>query len=245
MGKITINPGNLRKHQPGKEHITRIMYDDNEPPKNFIWGKPNGLLYVWDGENWVPLNSERAPKPPVIPEPEESISKEELEARLKQIKLEIIGYLTKLINARDCGGSDGSSAIEWFNEEVLPEINLLKTESATHATKTELAEAIAGIDTSQSITTINNNIDVINNNINTINNNVANVETSITSIEDTIDDIQDSISDINSDIVAVQNNITNVESDINALDLRLDDLEAIDHSKFVTTSEYNPATFTP
>lgn len=245
MGKITINPGNLRKHQPGKEHITRIMYDDNEPPKNFIWGKPNGLLYVWDGENWVPLNSERAPKPPVIPEPEESISKEELEARLKQIKLEIIGYLTKLINARDCGGSDGSSAIEWFNEEVLPEINLLKTESATHATKTELAEAIAGIDTSQSITTINNNIDVINNNINTINNNVANVETSITSIEDTIDDIQGSISDINSDIVAVQNNITNVESDINALDLRLDDLEAIDHSKFVTTSEYNPATFTP
>lgn len=245
MGKITINPGNLRKHQPGKEHITRIMYDDNEPPKNFIWGKPNGLLYVWDGENWVPLNSERAPKPPVIPEPEESISKEELEARLKQIKLEIIGYLTKLINARDCGGSDGSSAIEWFNEEVLPEINLLKTESTTHATKTELAEAIAGIDTSQSITTINNNIDVINNNINTINSNVANVETSITSIEDTIDDIQGSISDINSDIVAVQNNITNVESDINALDLRLDDLEAIDHSKFVTTSEYNPATFTP
>lgn len=245
MGKITINPGNLRKHQPGKEHITRIMYDDNEPPKNFIWGKPNGLLYVWDGENWVPLNSERAPKPPVIPEPKESISKEELEARLKQIKLEIIGYLTKLINARDCGGSDGSSAIEWFNEEVLPEINLLKTESATHATKTELAEAIAGIDTSQSITTINNNIDVINNNINTINNNVANVETSITSIEDTIDDIQDSISDINSNIVTVQNNITNVESDINALDLRLDDLEAIDHSKFVTTSEYNPATFTP
>lgn len=245
MGKITINPGNLRKHQPGKEHITRIMYDDNEPPKNFIWGKPNGLLYVWDGENWVPLNSERAPKPPVIPEPEESISKGELEARLKQIKLEIIGYLTKLINARDCGGSDGSSAIEWFNEEVLPEINLLKTESATHATKTELAEAIAGIDTSQSITTINNNIDVINNNIDTINNNVANVETSITSIEDTIDDIQGSISDINSDIVAVQNNITNVESDINALDLRLEDLEAIDHSKFVTTSEYNPATFTP
>lgn len=46
MGKITIDAGSITGCQPGGEHITRIMYDDNEPPKNFIWGKPNGLFYI-------------------------------------------------------------------------------------------------------------------------------------------------------------------------------------------------------
>jgi hypothetical protein len=36
MAKIITNPGSIIPNQPGGEHITRIAYDNNEPPKNYI-----------------------------------------------------------------------------------------------------------------------------------------------------------------------------------------------------------------
>ena len=43
-----------RQLHPRGEHIIRIMYDDNEPPKNYIWGIDDGL-FEWNGKEWVPF----------------------------------------------------------------------------------------------------------------------------------------------------------------------------------------------
>lgn len=172
MAKATVNPGSIRKQYPSGEHITKIMYDDNEPPKNYIWGKPDGYLYVWNGSKWVLLNDRSQPRPADFPsgQTEQSIqsiitnkqliSKTDLDARLKILKNEIISYLTKLINMKDCPDS-GDNAIEWFREYILPEINGLKdsldgfaTELQLSNVRQELLDAIADLASSEIVTSL-------------------------------------------------------------------------------------------
>ena len=151
MAKITINPSTFNKNDgPKGEHITRIMYDDNEPPKNYIWGKPDGYFYTWNGIKWVKLNENPNIVVPDFPgtEPNTSkyITKTDLDLRLKQVKTEIVSYLTKLINAKSCNG-DGSAAVEWVTDNIIPQLRLLQEiDHSVFATKQELLDAIGNID---------------------------------------------------------------------------------------------------
>ena len=151
MAKITINPGNLRKNQPGGEHITRIMYDDNEPPKNYIWGKPDGYLYQWNGKKWIKLNEVPNMHPADVPIPSNLnnyVSKTDLDIKLKSFKNEIVSYLTKLINNKDCSSSD-ESAIQWINDNIIPDLRRLQEiDHDEFATKEELEDAIGDVDLS-------------------------------------------------------------------------------------------------
>ena len=121
MGEIVIKPTHLSK-SPGNEHITRIMHDDNEPPKNYLWRKPDGFLYKWNGKDWVKLN---VPSPEPDYGKDKFVSKSYLDNRLKLLKNEIISYLTALINMRD-GADTGESAIAWVNENVIPDLRRLQ-----------------------------------------------------------------------------------------------------------------------
>lgn len=152
MGKITVNPGCIG-NQPKGEHIVRIMYDDNEPPKNYIWGKSDGCLYKWNGSKWENMSWNG-------PSYQQYVTSNEFNYRLKLLKTEIISYLTKLINMRDCGDRDGESAIEWINENVIPDLRRLQEiDHNSFATKDELSSAIENVASSETITEINNNLD--------------------------------------------------------------------------------------
>lgn len=150
-----------------------------------------------------------------IPRPNDQyISKGELDSRLKTLKTELVAYLNKVISIRNCS-SAGEAAIEWVNENVVPDLRRLqeidhdafatKDELANAlddidlsdlATKDELATAISGIASSEEIVNINNNIN---------------------EISETLE---------NSELV--------VSSALNDLNSRLIDLESIDHSNFIT-----------
>ena len=52
MASIEVRPIPGILHPKG-EHIIKIMYDDNEPPKNYIWGKGEDEYYYWDGKQWA------------------------------------------------------------------------------------------------------------------------------------------------------------------------------------------------
>ena len=122
MGEIIIKP-NRSSNSNNEEHITRIMRDDNEPPKNYLWRKPDGFLYKWNGKEWMKQNV-----PPPAPEPDDKdkyVNKNYLDTRLKLLKNEIISYLTSLINMRD-GADTGESAIAWVNENVIPDLRRLQ-----------------------------------------------------------------------------------------------------------------------
>lgn len=238
MGKITVDPGNLRKKQPVGEHITRIMYDDNEPPKNYIWGKPDGFLYVWDGAKWVLLNDKSKPQPadfPVGPSPQsiitnnQLISKPELDTRLKLLKTEIISYLTKLINMKDCPDS-GENAIVWFREEILPEINRIKDQLDTFATKNELQsvrqELLNAIDDLSSSAIVNDlktrvealeglphNTYVTRSELLDAISDVASSQT-IIDINNTLNSLDTQVTNLRTRITSIEGDVINVKNDI-------------------------------
>lgn len=246
MGKITIDPTTLRKNQPGGEHITRIMYDDNEPPKNYIWGKPDGFLYVWNGVEWVLLNSTGKPLPsdfPPGPPPSGSnnsqgISKKDLEIKLKLLKSEIINYLTKLINAKDCNDGDGANAIRWFRNEILPEINRLRGLIESFATKTELAEVrqelldlIDGLSSSEIVTELIRRIEILEafpHDRYVTKDELLQALSEVASSE-TIININNAITNINNEIINIKSDIENnnlvVSAALNDLNDRVYNLE--------------------
>ena len=161
MGKITVNPGNLRKNQPGGEHITRIMYDNNEPPKNYIWGKPDGYLYQWNGIDWTLINGSLIDPPSNV----HYITKFDLDLRLRTLKTEIISYINKLISVRDCNGNE-EATINWINEHIVPDVRRLQEiDHDQFATKEELENAVSDIASSSAITDLTENISGLNSRI--------------------------------------------------------------------------------
>ena len=120
MGKIIINSGSLVKHQPGGEHITRIMYDDNQPPKHYIWGKQDGFLYKWNGKEWEKLEKRDKHWYPICTP---FVTKSKLNKKLNEQKVSIISYMTKLIKTH----SDPSgTVIDWINDNIVPDIRALQ-----------------------------------------------------------------------------------------------------------------------
>ena len=245
MGKITINPGNLRKCQPGGEHITRIMYDDNEPPKNYIWGKPDGYLYVWTNTGWVKLNSipnlpcgcGPGPEPPT-----DCISKKTLDARLKLLKDEIISYLTKLINMRNNSGSDGS-AIAWVNENVIPILRALQ--SIDHSAFLTEHQSLDNYYTKSDITTnYYTKAEVDSKAINRAEFEQLASELGFVKMIDLTSDEYEALETIEPNVVY---NITDAEASqyddsvlvgrVSALETAVAALDAIDHSEFVTADQ--------
>ena len=245
---------NLRKNQPGGEHITIIMYDDNEPPKNYIWGKPDGFLYEWNGTKWVRLNNKSQLESHNSGQPateqsiqsiianKQLITKTELEAKIRMVKSEIISYLSKLINAKDCPDSDGENAIRWFRDQVLPEINTIKNQLnhlgldnyATHtelnALREELLDAIDGLSSSAIVSELISRIEVLEalphstyvtqeQLLDAISNvassqTITNINNIINNLSTEVTNLRNAINTINNSINSINNNITNIQGDI-------------------------------
>ena len=52
MARVEVKPIPGILHPKG-EHIIKIMYDNNEPPKNYIWCRGEDEYYYWDGKQWA------------------------------------------------------------------------------------------------------------------------------------------------------------------------------------------------
>ena len=46
MAKTEVKPN------ANRNHIIKIMYDDNEPPKDYIWARSDGFFYRWENGHW-------------------------------------------------------------------------------------------------------------------------------------------------------------------------------------------------
>ena len=144
MGKITINPGNLRKDPFPGEHIDRIMYSETPPPKNYIWGKDDGCYYTWNGCDWVLLNSGRGSCGCPGSGLDSYITKAELDTLLKRQKLDIIAYLKNYVNNTSCSGTASETIIREINQRLTlleSDTTILKNiDHNSFATKTELED---------------------------------------------------------------------------------------------------------
>lgn len=238
MGKITINPGNLRKDNPTNEHIDRIMYGETEPPKNYIWGKSDGCYYTWNGCDWVLLNSGRGGCSCPDSGLKSYITREQLNNILKNQRLDIIAYLKSYVNNTACSESASTNIIREINQRLTlleSDTTILKNiDHNSFATKEELSEAVSGagaevIDnvkedirkkekvTAAALNDLNSRINDLSNSNSTLIPEFRELEVETLNIRNDLDEIEEvvaeSLNDLNSRIRSFENNshITTLE----------------------------------
>ena len=96
MGKIVVSSDKKGPKCTKHEHIVKIMFDDNEPPKNYLWHKPNGILYEYKNGEWVPINKR--------PDNSEYVNREELEKYIREQILAKLGELSEFLTWDDLNG---------------------------------------------------------------------------------------------------------------------------------------------
>ena len=152
-------------------HISKVTYDDNEPPKNHIWGKSDGTYWQYINGKWMMLN--------IFIDPETSccfpagfntnyVSRCELNNRLRVFKNDLYSELVRYFD--ETGQSaDTESIREYFETFIIPRIEELENNPSTY-----------------------DDTEVINS-INTITNNVSDLNTRLTTLEQTGLDIDTSM----------------------------------------------------
>ncbi len=165
MAKTVVKPCNTPDdlRHPKGEHLSRVAYDDNEPPKNYIWCKPDGSFWKWNGVRWMQVAdfAEDCPHfplmPPMPPKPcpgdkdhgcgcdSGYITREQLTNRLELFKADLFAQLVQYLEG---AGGSGSVDIEtlraYFEEYIEPRIRALE-ENPSSYDDTELRNSIANI----------------------------------------------------------------------------------------------------
>ena len=110
MGKV-ITHADPKGHKFYKhEHVVKIMFDDNEPPKNYLWHKPNGILYEYVDNEWRPINWHKGGNYITYEELEQYISEEILSKISDLIDIDASQFIRK-------SDLEGYATQEWVNEQ--------------------------------------------------------------------------------------------------------------------------------
>ena len=177
MAKTIIKPAPMPDgpHPKGR-HLLRIMFDDNEPPKNYIWAHPDGFFYRWETSRWVPININNPNDIADFIEDDscdcnkdcgcnKSISRCDLDRILDRLKKDILSYTLKMIKEHS-----GDNEVErYLEEEILPRLTALEqidhskflTEHQDLNPILNRLSALEAVDTATSAT-INNLTEIVN-----------------------------------------------------------------------------------
>ena len=124
MAKITIDSNTLKTY-PGNEHLVRIANDVNEPPKNYIWCKPDDCCYIWKGTKWIPIDSWVMNYDDLKPTMDKLITEADLNEKVRILKAEIIRQLNRMLELKGYSGGgsgiDDTSLFIRYNTIVNPE----------------------------------------------------------------------------------------------------------------------------
>ncbi len=149
MTKIITSPG--IKHKGNQEdHVMKVMFDDNEPPKNYIWAHPDGTWKIWRGGAWKTLRFG-----PQEQDLSNYITKDVLSEKLNTLKTDILTFVIKSIQ-NISGGSD--EALQRYITEVLePKLNsLINIDHSKFVTNTDLEEYATKEDVTNQIQEVTN-----------------------------------------------------------------------------------------
>lgn len=177
MAKTIIKPAPMPDgpHPKGR-HLLRIMFDDNEPPKNYIWAHPDGFFYRWETSRWVPININNPNDVADFIEDDscdcnndcgcnKSITRCDLDRILDRLKKDILSYTLKMIKEHS-----GDNEIErYLEEKILPRLTALEqidhsrflTEHQDLNPILNRLSALEAVDTATSAT-INNLTEIVN-----------------------------------------------------------------------------------
>lgn len=215
MAKTVVKPCNTPDdvRHPKGEHLSRVAYDDNEPPKNYVWCKPDGTYWKWNGVRWMkvldfaedcphfpPPPPNNGPINPVPPQPScngGSITFEQLNNRLEAFRVDLYAQILEYFDTNG-GGTDIGSINQYFNDYIEPRIRALEQAQSTYD-DTTLISRITSVD--NRVTAITSRVSNLENTrvtrdeLNTAMSNVAN-SSAITSLSSRISTLEQNVGNL-------------------------------------------------
>ena len=168
MGKIEVRQIPNELH-PSGDHLLKIMWDDKEPPKEYIWAKGEDEYFRWNGKQWVPYEFELIENKGCAKKNCGFINKEELAVKLDKFKQDVLTAVLRMNQSQDATNiSDIREQIAKF--KVI--INRLQ-ELEDYYTKAEI---------DQKTSEINNTTSVLNGSVSAISRRVTGLESNLSDI---------------------------------------------------------------
>jgi len=225
MGKVEVKQ-TPKQLNPYGEKLVRIWYDDDMPPKNYIWYKDDEYLY-WNGKDWEPFELGE-----VVLNDEHKHRKCHCNccenAKFEKFKKDVLAAVLKLIKAQS---PDSSAALLERIEALESDVNALKQINHDLFVKnTELDSLIRslGYVTAEDV---QNMIGNFNNRITANENNIRNINSRLSVLENA-----DYITSSDLDGYATEEYVNNAISNIN-IPSKLSDLQ--NDQGFVSGVEIN------
>lgn len=100
MGKIETKQIPSELH-PSGDRLLKIMWDDKEPPKDYVWAKGKDDYYIWDGKKWIPYEFELINDKRCIQKNCGCITKEELVVKFDKFKKDVLAAVLKMNQTQD------------------------------------------------------------------------------------------------------------------------------------------------
>lgn len=220
MAKTITAPG-IRK--PGNaEHIVKIQFDDNEPPKNYVWVHPDGFIKIWKNGKWV--NAFESCDHHHDIDTTNYVTSETLNQKIKETKTEILAFIVKSLS--NVSGSD-DALTTYVKTQLEPKIEQLLQDSveqeSTNSNIDDRLSQLEGIDHSKFLTehqSLSNYYD--KSDVQQLYVSKNDLESSV-SAAGFIKGDADSISDIWEDLSSLQSDFGDLSSEISSI---TDDLES-------------------
>ena len=182
MGRIEIKKIPEGLH-PAGERILKIMYDDKEPPKEYIWGKGEDDYYRWDGKQWVPYEFELI-NDPCGKKNCGCIGKEEMAVKFDKFKKEVLAAVLKMNKSQDATNIADIRA-------QLSELKILirkLEELEDYYTKEEINNGFYNkVEIDQKTSALNNITTVLNGSVTSLSRRISGLETNLSDMLPIID----------------------------------------------------------
>lgn len=225
MGKVEVKQ-TPRRLNPYGEKLVRTWYDDDMPPKNYIWYKDEEYLY-WDGHDWVPCEFD------INEYKKDHHCKRkccycDYDAKFEKFKKDTLAAVLKLIKGQN---PDSTAALVERIEALEADVNTLKQINHDLFVKnTELDSLIRSLGY-VTVEDVQNMIENFDNRITANENNIRNINSRLSVLENA-----DYITSSDLDGYATEEYVNNAISNIN-IPSKLSDLQ--NDQGFVSGVEIN------
>lgn len=181
MGRIETKQVPSVLHPTGGR-LLKIMWDDKEPPKDYIWAKGEDEYFIWNGKKWIPYEFELIKNKGCYQKNCGCVSKDEMAVKFEKLKKDILAAVLKMNQTQD---ATNISDIRMQLAELKSIINQIG-EFEDYYTKEEVDEKT---------TTLTNLTNVLNGSVSSLSRRVGGIENNfsrVLSIVDRLDAIDHS-----------------------------------------------------
>jgi len=236
MAKTVISPG-IRTKGVMEEHLVKVAFNNNEPPKNYVWICPDGFIKIWKNGKWTNV-FERCKGNDLS----NYITKDLLNQKLQEMRNDILTFLVKSLN--NASGSD-EALTKYVKEYLEPKVDDLEANSSQQeATNSDLDSRLSeleSIDHNQFLTQHQSLVNYYKkSDVQNLYVSKANLESEALNAGFLKGDAN-VLSDLNDDINATEEKVntlrtdhTNLSNNVNRIETRVQKLENFDHSQFIT-----------